>query len=148
MAALRQPRRGCTASWRTTPTPASWSRPSTRICVKSPRSPRRPTPHEMTATPPWRGGLFTLSPRGKGRDLPRRTDLDCSLGVGETSLRTVDSELGSALGSWQPPQERLAPTEVASVSVTVQHTHTGSTWSDPGGCLPWEGQVPGMEREG
>lgn len=66
--------------------------------------------------------------RGKGCDLPQRTDLEFRLGVGETSLRTVDSELGSALGSWQPPGE--ACTGVASVTVTVQHT--GSAWSDPG----------------
>lgn len=66
--------------------------------------------------------------RGKGCDLPQGTDLEFSLGVGEMSLRSVDSELGSALGSWQPPGE--AWTGVASVTVTVQHT--GSAWSDPG----------------
>lgn len=107
MAASRPPRRGSTAWWRTTPTPGSWSRHSTRTCVEGRRSPRSPTPHELaTGTRRWRTLHFV--PGGEGCSLPLETDLEFSLGVREMPLRTVDSKLGSAreaggrLGAAQP----------------------------------------------
>ena len=45
---------------------------------------------------------FHFFPKGKGCHLPKRLDLEFSLGVQETSLRTIDSELGSESGSWSP----------------------------------------------
>lgn len=60
-------------------------------------------------------------------DLPRGTDLEFSLGGGETSLRTVDAESGSALGSWQP-QARLVR---GGLRDCIRHTR--SVWSDLGG---------------
>lgn len=42
---------------------------------------------------------FHFFPKGKGCHLPKKTDLEFSLGVQETSLRTIDSELGSESGS-------------------------------------------------
>lgn len=39
---------------------------------------------------------------------PQKTDVEFSLGVGAPPLRTVDSELGSDLGSWRPSRGSLS----------------------------------------
>lgn len=104
MAASPQLRRGCTVWWRTILILGSWSPNSTRTYVKSHRSPRSPMLHE-TRSPPTHKGHSILSPKSKGCDLPekkKKTDLEFSLSVRKTSLRTIDSMLGSESGSQQP----------------------------------------------
>lgn len=124
MAALRPPRKGYTAWWRTTLIPVSWSRNSTRTCVKSHRFPQSHMLHEThTDTPTWRTFRFFLREKGWPA---QKTDLEFSLGAGETSLRTVDSKLGSELGSPSPSRSSMCRDGLHD------RRHAERTWSERG----------------
>lgn len=76
-------------------------------------------------------GHSILSPESKGCNLPekkKQTDLEFSLSVRKTSLRTIDSMLGSESGSQQP---RRVSVRSFPCCVKNRGREQGSEWARP-----------------
>lgn len=98
LAVLHLHRKGFTAWWRITPIPISWHQNSTRTCVKNHKSPQSTMLYDLKkGAPEWETCLSASW--GRRLSPTKENDIEFSLVVWETSLRTTDSKLGSESGS-------------------------------------------------